>query len=66
MFNENGTYQETINPSNLSQSQKDRIILIAHFGYNYKNHTEIKWYAITQMMIWQEADTSGRSYFKMK
>lgn len=66
MFNENGTYQETINPSNLSQSQKDRIILIAHFGYNYKNHTEIKWYAITQMMIWQEADTSGRSYFTDK
>ena len=29
----------------------------------YKNHNTMKWYAITQMMIWQTADTSGDYYF---
>lgn len=36
---------------------------IAHFGYGYQNHTDIKWYAITQVMIWKIADPSGDYYF---
>ena len=63
-FNENSTYESTLNPYNLSQEQKMRIERIAHFGYGYKNHTDAKWYAITQMMIWETADpNSGTFYF---
>ena len=62
-FNENSTYESTINPYNLSESQKQRIQEIAHFGYNYLNHGDTKWYAITQFMIWQTADPNGDYYF---
>ena len=62
-FNGNSTYETTINPYNLTESQKKRITEIAHFGYNYKNHTDPKWYAITQFMIWQASDLSGDYYF---
>ena len=63
-FNETSTYESTLNPSNLSTYQIDRISKIAHFGYGYKNHTDPKWYAITQFMIWKESDpTSGDYYF---
>ena len=62
-FNESSTYTSTLTPSNLSAYQKTRISMIAHFGYGYKNHTDVKWYAITQFMIWQAADPSGDFYF---
>ena len=54
---------ESITPSNLSQDQINLIAKIAHFGYGYKNHTDVKWYAITQLMIWQVAEPSGNYYF---
>jgi len=66
MFNENSTYIPTITPSNLNDYQKQRISLIAFFGYGYKNHTDLKWYAITQMMIWKESDPTGTYYFTNK
>ena len=62
-FEDNKTYTPTVNPRNLSDSQLDRISKIAHFGYGYKNHSATKWYAITQFMIWQVADSSGDYYF---
>ena len=62
-FNDNSTYESTLNPYNLSQEQKTKIERIAHFGYGYKNHTDIKWYAITQMMIWETADPYSGSFF---
>ena len=62
-FNETSTYQSTITPSNLTAYQKNRISMIAHFGYGYGNHTSTKWYAITQFMIWQAADPNGDFYF---
>lgn len=62
-FNDKSTYQSVVNPYNLSSNQKKRIERIAHFGYGYKNHTDVKWYAITQMMIWEAADPSSGSYF---
>ena len=61
IFNENSNYEETTTP-NLTQNQIDRISKIAHFGYGYTNHTEPKWYAITQFMIWQES-ANGDYYF---
>ena len=62
-FNESRPYTSTVNPRNLSKAQIDRISKIAHFGYGYKDHGDLKWYAITQLMIWQAADSSGDYYF---
>ncbi len=62
-FTEGSTYEETINPTNLTQQQKERITEIAYFGYGYHNHTDKKWYAITQFMIWQTADPTANFYF---
>lgn len=62
-FTEGSTYEETINPNNLTQQQKERITEIAYFGYGYHNHTDKKWYAITQFMIWQTADPTANFYF---
>ena len=60
-FNENGIYQEQI--PNLTEQQKERLSLLSYYGYNYPGHEEQKWYAITQLLIWQTAEPSGTYYF---
>lgn len=60
-FNENGVYQEQI--PNLTEQQKERLSLLSYYGYNYPGHEDQKWYAITQLLIWQTADPSGTYYF---
>ncbi len=62
-FKDGSNYEEVITPNNLTESQKEEISLIAYFGYGYKHHTDVKWYAITQLMIWKAADPSGNFYF---
>ena len=62
-FNENIQYESTINPYNLNEYQKERISKIAYYGYGYDYHQSPEWYAITQLMIWQEADSDGNYYF---
>lgn len=62
-FQDNSQYESTLNPDNLTKKQLERISALAHFGYGYKNHQEEKWYAITQLLIWQTADESGDYYF---
>lgn len=62
-FDGTQNYTPTVNPRNLSRAQIDRISKISHFGLGYKKHNTMKWYAVTQMMIWQTADTSGDYYF---
>ena len=37
---------------NLSDEQLDKLNMISYFGYGYKDHTDIKWYGITQFLIW--------------
>lgn len=56
-------YTEYLNPENISKETWEKITLIAHFGYGYKNHQEEKWYAITQLMIWKEADPDAQYFF---
>ena len=63
MFNENSTYVESNVAYSLTNDVIERLKLIAYFGYGYGNHTDVKWYAITQFMIWQAADPSGDYYF---
>lgn len=62
-FKENSEYYSDYNPNHLSEDKIQRIIELAHFGYGYKDHTDNKWYAITQLLIWKEADSSGDFYF---
>lgn len=62
-FQDNSQYESTLNPDNLTKKQLERISALAHFGYGYKNHQEEKWYAITQLLIWQTADENGDYYF---
>lgn len=62
-FNESENYTSTEKPYNLNENQLKRIKALAFYGYNYQNHTDIKWYAITQLLIWKEADPNGIYYF---
>lgn len=39
---------------NISDEAFEKIKLIGYFGYKYNNHLDIKWYAITQYLIWKE------------
>jgi len=62
-FTENYSYNETLSPYNLTEEQKNKIMLLSHFGYQYKNHTDDKWYAITQMLIWKASTPNADFYF---
>lgn len=58
------SYEEFNSIFNLTEEKFNRIKLIAYYGYNYKNHTDIKWYAITQYIIWKEImPSSWEMYF---
>ena len=63
MFNENSSYTRSLTANNLTDAQMKRISLIAYFGYVYGSHYNEKWYAITQYMIWKEADPNSDIYF---
>ena len=60
-FNESASYKEQI--PNLSNYQKERLSLLSYYGYNYPGHEDARWYAVTQLLIWQTADPSGKYYF---
>lgn len=47
----------------LNESQWERIKLLAYYGYNYNNHTDIKWYIVTQVMIWRTVSPENQVYF---
>lgn len=65
-FKSGSTYSGTINPTNFSKEQINNLRLATHFGYGYKNHTDIKWYAITQHLIWQITNPEGKYFFQTK
>lgn len=50
----------------ISENVWNRISWIAYYGYGYKNHTEDKWYAITQIMIWRVIEPDAEFYFTDK
>ena len=62
-LNSDGTYSKTSSPTNYTKEQIENMTLAAHFGYGYKNHTEDKWYALTQMYIWKIAKPSAKYYY---
>jgi len=61
--NKNLVGDNYINYSNIDSNTLNRIMLIAYYGYNYGNHTDIKWYGITQFMIWKEIEKNSNIYF---
>lgn len=63
MFNDGANYTSSNSVSGLSDSAKERIKLLAYYGYQYPGHEDSKWYAITQLLIWQIADPDGEYYF---
>lgn len=48
---------------NIEHSVWARLILIAYYGYGYQHHTDVKWYAITQFMIWETISPDSNIYF---
>lgn len=52
--------------ANINYGVWERIMLISYYGYGYHNHTDIKWYAITQFMIWKETSPDSNIYFTDK
>ena len=53
--------------SNMTQAQWNRVSQLAYYGYGYQDashdHTDIKWYVITQFMIWHSVPTEYDIYF---
>lgn len=52
-----GEYTDEVNYNskfNIQADKWEKIKKIAYYGYKYQNHTDIKWYAITQYIIWKE------------
>ena len=48
---------------NLDETKINRIKLLAYYGYGYRNRLENKWYAITQLLIWQTIKNDSSIYF---
>lgn len=53
--------------ANISKENWKRIEKLAYYGYGYNengiDHTDIRWYPATQMLIWKYADPTVDSYF---
>lgn len=53
--------------ADMTQAQWRRIQLLAYYGYGYSdsqvNHTDLKWYSVTQFMIWQTVPHGYDIYF---
>ena len=47
----------------MSEATWERINLIAYYGYGYGNHTDSKWYAITQYEIWKANPLGWDTYW---
>ena len=66
-INANGNYEKIVdspwNTLNISKEKYEKIQVISYFGFMYKNHTDLKWYAVTQYLIWQEVLPDGWSVY---
>ena len=56
-------YYELNDKFSISEYDAERIRLLAYFGYNYPGHEAIKWYGVTQYLIWKTADKDMDIYF---
>jgi hypothetical protein len=60
------TYDYYYGMNTLEDKLKNKIALIVYYGYGYQDRTDIKWYNITQYLIWEEIlkNENGQIYFK--
>lgn len=49
--------------THMTEEQWKRVSLLAYYGYQYQNHTDEKWYAITQLLIWKTVDSTSDMFF---
>lgn len=59
----NVTIDDYMGVMNLTKEQWQRISLYAFYGYGYGNHSEDKWWAVTQILIWRTVDPASKFYF---
>lgn len=52
--------------ANMSLEEWRRVNLLAYYGYMYGNHMDLKWYAVTQLLIWQTVEHNWDIYFTDK
>lgn len=58
------TYENVSTLPILTEEQQKRLIEIIGFGYGYpSNGYNLKWYAVTQLMIWQTVEPDSEFYF---
>ena len=60
-----GTTYQTGNFNSISgftNEQKERMLLIAYYGYEYPGHQTLKYRAATQAMLWETVGTSRVTY----
>lgn len=48
---------------NISEEDWERVNLLAYYGYLYGNHTDLKWFSITQVLIWRTVDKTSDFYW---
>lgn len=59
----NVTSEDVEQLAGLSKEQWDRMKRLAYYGYGYPGHSEAKWWAVTQVLIWRVVDPSADIYF---
>lgn len=48
---------------NISKQTWRRVGLLAYYGYQYQDHSDLKWYIVTQILIWRTVDPNADFYF---
>ena len=61
-----GYDNEAYNYVNFDYNIWEKVMLTAYYGYGYENHTDSKWFAITQYMIWKLTSPDSDIYFTDK
>ncbi len=59
----NVSYSDYAAILNMDETAWQRVSLLAFYGYGYGNHTNNKWYSITQVLIWRTVEPNGKFYF---
>ncbi len=62
-FNNTANYLNVNYGRDIDPNTWNKMALIAHYGYGYNNHTDKKWYAVAQLMIWRLAVPNADFYF---
>lgn len=58
--------EDKVGYNKITEEQRRKLALLAHFGYGYKDRTNPKWYAVTQYLIWVTLESPDNVYFTDK